>query len=81
MSRSPRTIFPKLDEFLKISGRELLDHVGKISAEMAKEKAELEYRQYHAFLDSQPRRVDAAFEEAVKQLPKQVRSSKPKKGR
>jgi hypothetical protein len=30
----------KLDECLKISGRELLDHAGKISAEMARAKAE-----------------------------------------
>ncbi len=84
MERRPMTMrdwIAKLDEFLKISGRELLDHAGKISAEMAKEKAELEYRQYHAFLDSQPRSVDVDFEEVVKQLPKTVRSSKPKKGR
>jgi len=84
MERRPMTMrdwIAKLDEFLKISGRELLDHAGKISAEMAKEKAELEYRQYHAFLDSQPRSVDVDFENVVKQLPQKVRASKPKKGR
>jgi hypothetical protein len=84
LERRPMTMqdwIAKLDEFLKISGRELLDHAGKISAEMAKEKAELEYRQYHAYLDSQPRCVDADFEEVVKQLPQKVRPGKPKKGR
>lgn len=80
MERRPMTMndwIAKLDEFLKISGRKLLDHAGKISAEMAKAKAESEYRHYHAFLDSQPRRVDADFETAVKQLPKASRSRKP----
>ena len=34
----------RINEFLKISGRELLDHAGKISAEMARVKAEGENR-------------------------------------
>ena len=58
----------KLDDFLKISGRELLAHAGKISAETARAKAELEYERYHALQDAQPRPVDAAFEQAAKQL-------------
>lgn len=58
----------KLDDFLKISGRQLLDHAGRISAEAAREKAELEYARYRALLDTQPRPVDAAFEQAAKQL-------------
>ncbi|HCU24950.1 MAG TPA: hydroxyacid dehydrogenase, partial [Deltaproteobacteria bacterium] len=65
LDRRPMTMrdwITKLDEFLKISGRKLLDHAGKISAEMAKIKAESEYRQYHQFLDFQPRKVDADFE-------------------
>ncbi|RPI76051.1 MAG: hydroxyacid dehydrogenase, partial [Desulfobacteraceae bacterium] len=83
LERRPMTMHDwivKLDEFLKISGRALLDHAGRISAEMAKAKAEFEYRQYHMFLDSQPRRVDADFEKVAKQLPKTVRSNKPNKG-
>ena len=58
----------KLDEFLKLSEHELLDHAGKISAEQAKMKAELEYERYRVFLDSQPRLVDLDFEKATKQL-------------
>lgn len=84
LSRKPMTMsewIAKLDEFLKISGRKLLAHAGKISAEMAKEKAELEYRQYHTFLDSQPQRVDVDFEQATKQLTQTVRLGKPNKGR
>jgi hypothetical protein len=68
----------KLDEFLKASGRKILDHAGKISAEMAKAKAEFEYQKYHAFLDTQPRKVDLEFEKAVKQLPKPPPSRKLK---
>ena len=59
----------KPDEFLKLSEHELLDHAGKISAEQAKTKAELEYQRYRMFLDTQPRPVDADFEQAIQQLP------------
>jgi len=80
LERRPMTMrdwIAKLDEFLKASGRKLLDHAGKISAEVSKAKAELEYRQYQALLDTQPRKVDLEFEKAVKQLPP-ARSRKPK---
>jgi hypothetical protein len=71
----------KLDEFLKLSEHELLDHSGKISAEQAKMKAELEYERYRVFLDSQPRLVDLDFEKAaseLKKLPKQMKPNPPK---
>lgn len=72
----------KLDEFLKLSEHELLDHAGKISAEQAKVKAELEYERYRVFLDSQPRLVDVDFEKAaseLKKLPKPKKTKPPKK--
>jgi hypothetical protein len=69
----------KLDEFLTISGRELLDHAGKISAESAKSKAEQEYAQYRELLDSQPQRVDAEFERVAKELKKLPTPRKPRK--
>jgi hypothetical protein len=68
----------KLDEFLKVSGRKLLDHAGKISAESARAKAELEYARYRALLDAQPQRVDAEFEKAAKELKKLPKPGKPK---
>jgi hypothetical protein len=70
----------KLDEFLKLSEHELLDHAGKFSAEQARAKAELEYDRYRKLADTQPRPVDAAFEQAVKQLPRpapKLRRKKP----
>lgn len=71
----------KLDEFLKLSEHELLDHAGRISAEQAKMKAELEYERYRVRLDSQPRAVDLDFEKAVTNLKKlpPSKKSKPKK--
>ena len=68
----------KLDEFLKLSEHELLDHAGKISAEQAKMKAELEYHRYRVFLDSQPRLIDSDFEKAVSELKKLPKPKKPK---
>jgi hypothetical protein len=73
LQRRPMTMrewISKLDEFLKISGRKLLDHAGSVSAEEARAKAEAEYQRYRSFLDTQPKQVDADFEAAVKQLPK-----------
>jgi hypothetical protein len=81
LERKPMTMrdwITKLDEFLKISGRNLLDHAGKISAETAKAKAELEYERYRALTDTQPRRVDEDFEKAARQL---QQAPKPKKAR
>ena len=81
LERKPMTMrdwIEKLDEFLKISGRKLLDHAGKISAEQAKIKAELEYERYRAFVDAQPRLVDLAFEKAASELKKLPKPKKPK---
>ena len=59
LERRPMTMedwIAKLDEFMRISGRELLDHAGGISAEQARLKAEDEYERYRKLLDSQPDR-------------------------
>jgi len=79
LDRKPMTMrnwIDKLDEFLRTSGRELLDHAGRISAETAKMKAEMEYDRYRTLTDVQPRPVDADFEQTAKQLQKMP---KPKK--
>ena len=81
LERKPMTMrdwITKLDEFLKISGRALLDHAGKISAEDARTKAELEYARYRALLDAQPRAVDVDFERAAKALKQLSRPKNPK---
>lgn len=68
----------KLDEFMKIPGRKLLDHAGKISAEEARAKAQQEYAKYRALLDAPPRAVDADFEKVTRELKKLSRPKKPK---
>ena len=85
LNRRPMTMrdwIVKLDEFLKISGRELLEHAGTVSAETARLKAEREYERYRALADARPRPVDAAFEKTAKQLqklakPKRLEPPKP----
>ena len=84
LERKPMTMrdwITKLDDFLKISGRELLDHAGRISADDARARAEREYARYRALRDAQPRRVDADFEKAAKALKKLPRPRKPKAGK
>jgi hypothetical protein len=82
LERKPMTMrdwIAKLDEFLKASGRELLGHAGKITAEAARAKAEQEFAAYRKFMDAQPRLVDADFEKAVKDLKKLPAPSRKRK--
>jgi hypothetical protein len=82
LNRKPMTMrnwIEKLDEFLKISGRKLLDHTGKISHEQAVRKAELEYSKFRAIEDAKPSAVEKAFEETVKKLKPLPPGKQPKK--
>ena len=71
----------KLDEFLKLSEFELLNHAGKVSHEAALAKAEVEYAKFRRLEDAKPSQVEKDFEEAIKKLPapKPVKSAKKKK--
>jgi hypothetical protein len=72
LERKPMTMrdwIAKLDDFLKLSGRELLDHAGKVSHEAALAKAEAEYEKFRQLEDAKPSRVDKDFEEAIKKFP------------
>jgi hypothetical protein len=68
----------KLEDFLRISDREILQHAGKISHEAAVAKAELEYDRYAADQRSLPSPVEKHFEEAVTQA-KQLEQKRPAK--
>ena len=71
----------KLDDFLKATGRQLLDHAGKISAETARAKAEQEYARYRELEDAKPRAIDLEFERVTKQLQTpRTKSKRSKKG-
>ncbi|SMD05907.1 Uncharacterized conserved protein [Desulfocicer vacuolatum DSM 3385] len=63
----------KLDAFLSINDRDVLNHAGKISHEMAKQLAEKEYEKFHAgrLLDSKNKLSD--FDKVVKQIETSVK--------
>ena len=72
LNRKPMTMqdwITKLDEYLRLSEREILQHAGNISHEEALQKAELEFEKYRAGQLAQTSRVERDFEEAVKKLP------------
>lgn len=83
LERHPMTMrdwVGKLDEFLTVSGRKILENAGAVSAEAARARAEAEYARYHAMMDSQPRPVDTDYERVLKQIESAPRrGKKPKK--
>lgn len=68
----------KLDDFLRISERDILTHAGKISHDDALARAEAEYGKYRALEDAKPTEVDKHFDEAVQKL-KQLEHQPPAK--
>lgn len=60
----------KLDDFIKMSGSELLQHAGKISREQAKIKAELEYEKYRQKQKDELSKVELDFLESIKETQK-----------
>jgi hypothetical protein len=80
LNRRPMTMadwIAKLDDFLKLSGREILAHAGKVSQESAKNRAEIEYAKFRQRIDSAPRPIDDDFDRATKKL-KPAPASSPK---
>jgi hypothetical protein len=67
----------KLDEFLKLSDRELLNHAGRVSHEDAIAKAQAEYEKFHAKELRKPSPVEEHFLEAVRHV-KRLESKTPK---
>lgn len=68
----------KLDDFLKLTDRDILSNAGKISHEQAKEKAESEYDTYQKQQAALPQPVDTHLEqslEELKQIEKQQRKN------
>jgi hypothetical protein len=63
----------KLDDFLKLSGKELLTHAGTISAKIAKEKANLEYDKYKKRTSFQVSPVEIHFIENLEREQKKLK--------
>ena len=73
LNRQPmymRDWIAKLEDFLSLSGREILTHAGKISHEQAIQKAKLEFEKYRKQQMTLPSPAENDFEEAVKKLSK-----------
>ena len=72
----------KLDDFLKLSGKELLNHAGKISAEIAKKKADMEYNKFKVRTSHSLSKVEMDFidnfEKERKRLTADRNTEKPK---
>ena len=66
----------KLHGFLSINDRDILNHAGKISHEMAKAFAEAEYEQFNKTQIAHADQLESDFDRAVKQLPKPTRKKK-----
>ena len=68
----------KLDDFLKLSDRDILDHAGSISQEVAKLKAEGEFRTYRITQAELPQPVDRDFADALDEVEKMKPTAKKK---
>jgi hypothetical protein len=67
----------KLDDFLKVSEREILTHAGKISHEAAVAKASQEFDKYLQTHSDQPSMAECDFDKAVEQA-KLIKKTKPR---
>ncbi len=63
----------KLNAFLTINDRHILEHAGKVSHELAKELAESEYEKFNGQRIAQTDVVGNAFDQVVKKLPPKPR--------
>ena len=80
LNRSPMTMadwITKLDDFLKLGERDILDHAGKISHEQAESKANVEYQTYQQRQAALPQPVDEHFEQTLEEL-KQIEEQNKK---
>ncbi len=82
MNRKPMTMagwIAKLDDFIRMTDREILTHAGKISHDRAMSKASEQFELYQKQQASLPQPVDVHFEEAVKQMKQLEKQAKPPK--
>jgi hypothetical protein len=73
----------QLDDFLRMTRKDILTHAGKVSAEAALAKAQQAYAQYQQQVRNLPTQVEKDFEAAiaqpVKQIEKRQRKTLPSK--
>jgi hypothetical protein len=66
----------KLNAFLTVNERAILEHAGRISHEMVRELAEAEYQKFHRKQIQQADQAGSDFDMAIKQLPPPSRRKK-----
>ena len=66
----------KLDNFLKMTNNEILNHAGTISHEQAKEKASFEYEKYKEKMKNELSTVEKHFIESIDKAEKMLKQSK-----
>ncbi|MCX5794237.1 MAG: virulence RhuM family protein [Elusimicrobia bacterium] len=69
----------KLDDFLRLSGRDILKNAGKITHEQAARKAELEFEKYHRAQLAEPSQAEKDFDAAVEKFKKLPAPGRKKK--
>jgi hypothetical protein len=74
-----RNWISKLDDFLRLSERDILTHAGRVSHEQAIEKALAEYEKYRAMRVEQPSPVERHFLEVVKEVKQLEKEKKTRK--
>ena len=82
MRRVPMTMndwIAKLHGFLTINDRDILNHAGKISHEVAKAFAELEYVNFNEAQIAKADQLESDFDQAMKRLPKPKQARQKKK--
>ncbi|MFA4985369.1 MAG: virulence RhuM family protein [Candidatus Brocadiia bacterium] len=70
----------KLDDFLRLSDREILAHAGMVSHETALLKAQAEFEQFRGAQAGLPQRVDEHFSAAVDEMKKLENTKRKKTG-
>jgi len=84
VTRRPMTMtdwIAKLDDFIRISDRQVLAHAGEVSHETARLKAEAELDRFRAVQAALPQPVDQRFMAAIDELKQIENQSKKKPGR
>lgn len=80
MNRKPMTMrdwITKLDDFLRLSDRDILTHAGKVTADAAKAKAQAVYDKWHADQLNAPSAIEGHFIEATAKA-KKIGATRPK---
>jgi len=71
----------RLDDFLKLTGKEILQHAGSISHEQALDKAKKEYQKYQQQHEGELTRVEEDFIKQIEaSLPSEGKASLPSEG-